>query len=215
VLTAQTCAVPFRVAPNRAIVDNVPALDQPEEFYEARPKMCRYAAMVFAGLLSLGPTLVPAQVPVPANRKSNGGLKPPAEKELIYVALPGTLEGSWDQNGSGIVVLDASNNFSFVNAFRPGTFRELVPRASGRNRAAPSLRWCMSPRRPLAPGTDDGAVRPGKTFMTAIAASGPRSRDGSFMYVGSDLKDFWYVVNPTTGALITKVRSPDSLTRTT
>jgi DNA-binding beta-propeller fold protein YncE len=28
------------------------------------------------------------------------------------------------------------------------------------------------------------------------------------MYVGSDLKDFWYVVNPTTGDLITKVRSP-------
>jgi DNA-binding beta-propeller fold protein YncE len=34
------------------------------------------------------------------------------------------------------------------------------------------------------------------------------SPDGSFMYVGSDLKDFWYVVNPKTGALITKVRSP-------
>jgi DNA-binding beta-propeller fold protein YncE len=28
------------------------------------------------------------------------------------------------------------------------------------------------------------------------------------MYVGSDLKDFWYVVNPRTGALITKVVSP-------
>jgi DNA-binding beta-propeller fold protein YncE len=28
------------------------------------------------------------------------------------------------------------------------------------------------------------------------------------MYVGSDLKDFWYVVNPMTGELITKVVSP-------
>src|SRR4051812_39010230 len=32
--------------------------------------------------------------------------------------------------------------------------------------------------------------------------------DGSFLYVGSDLKDFWYVVNPKTGELITKVQSP-------
>jgi len=34
------------------------------------------------------------------------------------------------------------------------------------------------------------------------------SPDGSFMYVGSDLKDFWYVINPKTGDLITKVVSP-------
>jgi hypothetical protein len=34
------------------------------------------------------------------------------------------------------------------------------------------------------------------------------SPDGTFMYVGSDLKDFWYVVNPWTGALMTKVVSP-------
>ena len=34
------------------------------------------------------------------------------------------------------------------------------------------------------------------------------SPDGSFLYVGSNLKDFWYVVNPKTGELITKVRSP-------
>ena len=34
------------------------------------------------------------------------------------------------------------------------------------------------------------------------------SPDGSFLYVGSDLKDFWYVVNPRTGALIAKAVSP-------
>src|SRR5437660_588241 len=46
--------------------------------------------------------------------KGGGGVKGPATKELIYVTLPGTLEGSWDQNGNGIVVLDARNNYSFV-----------------------------------------------------------------------------------------------------
>ena len=34
------------------------------------------------------------------------------------------------------------------------------------------------------------------------------SPDGKFMYVGSDLKDFWYVVNPMTGELITKAQAP-------
>ena len=34
------------------------------------------------------------------------------------------------------------------------------------------------------------------------------------MSVGSDLKDFWYVVNPRTGELITKVVSPSVQTPT-
>jgi len=37
--------------------------------------------------------------------------------------------------------------------------------------------------------------------------------DGSFMYVGSDLKDFWYVVNPRTGELIARVQSPRTKAR--
>jgi DNA-binding beta-propeller fold protein YncE len=32
--------------------------------------------------------------------------------------------------------------------------------------------------------------------------------DGSFIYVGTDLKDYWYVVDPKTGDLITTVKSP-------
>src|ERR1700681_2921956 len=43
-----------------------------------------------------------------------GGTKGPAQKELIYVTLPGSLERSPDQNGNGIVVLDAKNNYNFV-----------------------------------------------------------------------------------------------------
>ena len=60
----------------------------------------RYPTLVLACGFSLLPALMQAQITVPANRKSNGGLRPPAEKELIYVTLPGTLEGSWDQNGT-------------------------------------------------------------------------------------------------------------------
>ena len=43
-----------------------------------------------------------AAPPTPA-RKGNG-LRGPAQKELIYVTLPGSLERSPDQNGNGIVV---------------------------------------------------------------------------------------------------------------
>src|SRR5437016_12639090 len=43
-----------------------------------------------------------------------GGLRAPAQKELIYVTLPGSLERPWDNNGNGIVVLDPTNHYGFI-----------------------------------------------------------------------------------------------------
>jgi hypothetical protein len=146
-------------------------------------------------------------------RVTNGGLRPPIEKELIYVALPGTLEGSWDQNGTGIVVLDVTTNYSFVKRI-PTWF-------------VPASDWPMQVA---------GVTASPKTNMIYIAARGKLGAwdlttekmawenafdgsccerpqpapDGSFLYVGSDLKDYWYVVDPKTGDLITTVRSPQS-----
>src|SRR5215469_13879568 len=67
----------------------------------------------------VGVVLSAAQIPLwgQGEGRGSGGnssLRGPAEKELIYVTLPGTLEGSPDANGSGIVVLDARNNYNFV-----------------------------------------------------------------------------------------------------
>ena len=147
----------------------------------------------------------------PPGCRSTGGTRAPAQKELIYVALPGTLEGSWDQNGNGLVVLDACNNYSFVK--RIATWD------------VPASRW---------PEQVAGVTASPVTQMIYVATRGrlgawdlttekkvwenaydgqccerPQiSPDGKFMYVGSDLKDFWYVVNPMTGELITKVVSP-------
>jgi len=143
--------------------------------------------------------------------RSTGSTRAPSQKELIYVSLPGTLEGSWDQNGSGIVVLDACNNYSFVKR---------IPTWD-----VPASRW---------PEQVAGVTASPATQMIYVATRGrlgawdlttekkvwenaydgqccerPQiSPDGKFMYVGSDLKDFWYVVNPRTGELITKVVSP-------
>src|SRR5258708_2401062 len=82
-------------------------------------RLCRRAAIAFVAGLSLLPSLTRAaeSAAAPAGKSGaprTGGLKPPAEKELIYVCLPGTLEGSWDQNGSGIVILDATDNYNFI-----------------------------------------------------------------------------------------------------
>jgi DNA-binding beta-propeller fold protein YncE len=170
-------------------------------------KALQRAALVFAAQICLFQAVGRAQLPV----YHPGGLVPPPSKELLYVALPGTLEGSWDENGSGIVVLDVTNNYKFIKRI-PTWF---VPASSFPMQVA---------------GMDASPV----TQMVYVAARGrmcaidlqtekmvwdkdyngegferPQvAPDGSFMYVGSNLKDYWYVVNPVNGDLITKVRSP-------
>jgi len=109
----------------------------------------------------------------------------------------------------GIVAArNASNNFSFVKR-HPDVD---VPASSYPEQVA----GCASP-------SSDGVCRPRgrlgwdltnekktwKTSMTAMLRAAQVSPDGSFMYVGSDLKDFWYVVNPTTGEMITKSGRPE------
>src|SRR6185437_16088445 len=53
-----------------------------------------------------------AQLPAPARRVNNSFR--PRGRHLIYVALPGSLERPGWANGTGIVVLDADNNYQFV-----------------------------------------------------------------------------------------------------
>ena len=75
-----------------------------------------------AGFFSLGRLPMNAQAPQGTQNGAGrggkggggGGLRGPAQKELIYVTVPGSLERSPDQNGNGIVVLDAKNNYNFV-----------------------------------------------------------------------------------------------------
>ena len=170
----------------------------------------RCAALVVAAQIGLlcAAGQQPAARPAPYRP---GGLVPPPTKDLVYVCLPGTLEGSWDDNGNGIVVLDATNNYNFIK--RIPTWN--VPASDFPMQVA-------------------GVTASPQTQMIYVAARGrmcaidlrtekmawdkdydgngferPQvSPDGSFMYVGSNLKDYWYVVNPANGELITKVRSP-------
>ena len=173
----------------------------------------RYTTLALACSLSLVPSLMLAQITVPANRKANGGLRPPAEKELIYVTLPGTLEGSWDQNGNGIVVLDASYDYRFVKRIPTWEIpASSYPEQVAGVTASPVTQMIyVATRGRLAAWDLTTEKKVWENAYDGTCCERPQvSPDGSFMYVGSDLKDFWYVVNPKTGDLITKVVSPKS-----
>jgi DNA-binding beta-propeller fold protein YncE len=172
----------------------------------------RAAALVLAaqlGLVQAGLHAQQAAAPV----YHPGGLVPPPTKELIYVALPGTLEGSWDENGNGIVVLDAANNYSFIKRiptwFVPASG---FPMQVAGMDASPATQMVYVAARGRMCAIDLQTEKmvwdkdyDGQGFERPQVAP-----DGSFMYVGSNLRDFWYVVNPATGELITRVRSPKS-----
>jgi DNA-binding beta-propeller fold protein YncE len=178
------------------------------------PHALRSALLLLAVPLGLFQAIVRAQAPQPPRGPAvyhPGGLVPPPTKELIYVCLPGTLEGSWDENGNGIVVLDAGNNYSFIKRiptwFVPASGFPL--QVSGVT-ASPQTNMIYVAARGRLGAIDLSTekmvwdkVYNGEGFERPQVAP-----DGSFMYVGSNLKDYWYVVNPTNGDLITKVRSP-------
>lgn len=174
-------------------------------------KLIRNVALVSVGALGLWPAIVWSQIPVRPAARTTGGLKPPVEKELIYVTLPGTLEGAWDQNGTGIVVLDAANNFNFVKRIPtwdvPASgFPEQIAGVT----ASPETQMIyIAARGRLAAWDLKTEKKVWENAFDGTCCERPQmAPDGSFMYVGSDLKDFWYVVNPKNGDLMTTVRSP-------
>ncbi len=144
-----------------------------------------------------------------AERKSY--LHGPPDKELIYVTLPGTLEGSADRNGTGIVVLDARDNYNFVKRIQTWD----VPASKNSEQVAGvaastvTQMIYVATRGRLAAFDLATEKKVWENAYDGQCCERPQvAPDGSFMYVGSDLKDFWYVVNPRTGALIGKAVSP-------
>src|SRR5881628_3620732 len=170
---------------------------------------------LLAGFLTLDRLTINAQVPEAAQKGTKkgggGGTRGPAQKELIYVTLPGSLERSPDQNGNGIVVLDAKNNYNFVK--RIPVFD--IPASQNPEQiagvtASPVTQMIYIAARGRLAAVDLTTDK--KVWENAYdgqCCERPQiSPDGSFMYVGSDLKDFWYVINPKTGELITKAMAP-------
>lgn len=166
-------------------------------------RIVRYAVCVFAG--------IPGMWLTGQGAAQSGGVRGPAQKELIYVTLPGTLEGSWDQTGNGIVVLDAKDNYNFIKRIPTWDVpASRNPEQVAGVTASPVTQMIYVATRGRLGAWDLTTEK--KVWENAYdgqCCERPQiSPDGSFLYVGSDLKDFWYVVNPKTGELITKVQSP-------
>lgn len=171
-----------------------------------------FAICALAGFSGIGRVMW-GQTPA-SGRGANGGsssLRGPAEKELIYVTLPGTLEASPDANGTGIVVLDARNNYNFVKRIPTWDVpASRNPEQVAGVTASPVTQMIYVAARGRLGAWDLTTEK--KVWENAYdgqCCERPQiSPDGKFMYVGSDLKDFWYVVDPKTGDLIAKVQSP-------
>lgn len=143
--------------------------------------------------------------------ENNSYLHGPPDKELIYVTAPGTLEGSADRNGTGIIVLDARDNYNFVKRIQTWD----VPASKNSEQvsgvtASPVTQMIYVATRGRLAAFDLGTEK--KVWENAYdgqCCERPQvSPDATFLYVGSDLKDFWYVVDPRTGELIAKAVSP-------
>jgi DNA-binding beta-propeller fold protein YncE len=176
-------------------------------------KLVAHTACLFGTIFALSQTATRAQAPQAARGRGDNAsyLHGAPERELIYVTLPGTLEGSPDANGNGIVVLDAKHNYNFVK--RITTWNVPASRnpeqVSGVTASPVTQMIYVATRGRLGAIDLTTEKMVWENAYDGQCCERPQiSPDGSFLYVGSDLKDFWYVVNPRTGALITKVRSP-------
>jgi DNA-binding beta-propeller fold protein YncE len=164
-------------------------------------------AFLIAGGLGVASTLYG-----PASHAENGSyLHGPPDKQLIYVAVPGTLEGATDRNGTGIIVLDARDNYNFVKRIQTWD----VPASRNSEQvsgiaASPVTQMIYVATRGRLAAFDLGTEKKvwENTYDGQCCERPQVSPDATFMYVGSDLKDFWYVVNPRIGALIAKAVSP-------
>ena len=136
-----------------------------------------------------------------------------AQRDLVYVTLPGSLERPVDNNGNGIVVLDAKNNYNFVKRIQtwdvPASQNALQVSGVAASPVTQLLYVATRGRLGAFDLTTDRKVWD-NAYDGQCCERPQVSPDGATLYVGSDLKDFWYVINARTGALITKIMTPES-----
>ena len=138
------------------------------------------------------------------------------DRRLVYVALPGGSAGgqfSSEMNGVGIVVLDVERNFEFVKRIPTWNVpASLSPEeVSGVAASKATNMMYVATRGRLAAfdlGTDQKAWE--NTYDGTCCERPEVTPDGKTLVVGSDLKDFWYVIDAQSGALKGKIQAPKS-----
>lgn len=139
------------------------------------------------------------------------------DRRLLYVTLPGGSAGgqfSSTRNGIGIVVLDVDNGYEFVKRIPTWDVpASLSPEEVSGVSASPATNMIyLSTRGRLAAfdlGTDKKVWE--NTYDGFCCERGQVSPDGLTLIVGSDLKDFWYVIDAKSGALKGKIQAPKSM----
>jgi DNA-binding beta-propeller fold protein YncE len=138
------------------------------------------------------------------------------DRRLVYVALPGGSAGgqfSSEMNGVGIVVLDVDRNFEFVKRIPTWNVPASVsPEEVSGIAASPTTNMVYLATRGRLAAFDLGTEK--KVWESSY--DGPCCErpevtpDGLTLVVGSDLKDFWYVIDARSGALKGKIKAPKS-----
>ncbi len=138
------------------------------------------------------------------------------DHRLVYVAVPGGSAGgqfSSEGTGVGIVVLDVDRDFEFVKRIPtwnvPASMSPEEVSGIAASRATNMI--YLSTRGRLAAfdlGTDRKVWE--QTYDGSCCERPELTPDGKTLVVGSDLKDFWYVINAQDGALKGKIQAPKS-----
>jgi DNA-binding beta-propeller fold protein YncE len=137
----------------------------------------------------------------------------PRNRHLIYVTVPGSLERPGWSSGTGIVVLDANDNYRFVKRIPTWEYAaSMSPEQVSGVAASPVTNLIYVAARGRL-GAFDLATDKLIWSVTLDGKCCERPQvtpDGKIVVVGGDLQDFWYEVDAKTGKLIGKLEAPDS-----
>jgi hypothetical protein len=180
--------------------------------------MQKLKTAVFATMC--GVTVVSAATYVSAQR--GGGPRPEPDRHLVYIATPGD---NGTDNQSGVIVLDADNNYSFLKRIPYGLPAALMPGPKNAGIAASiplqmlyvtSDGWMKA----IDLSTDQIAwTFNGETAQpverTRGSASGCCERpwtlpDGKTLLVGSSYNSWWYYIDGATGKPLGKLPTPEA-----
>lgn len=142
-------------------------------------------------------------------------------RHLVYIATPGD---NGTDNQSGVIVLDADKNYSFIKRISYGlpAARMPAPKVSGIEVSVPlqmlyvaTNGWLMGLdlKTDLPVWTFNGESAP--VQRTRGAASGCCERpwtlpDGKSMLVGSSYNTWWYYIDSATGKVVGRLVTPDT-----
>jgi DNA-binding beta-propeller fold protein YncE len=168
-----------------------------------------------ASTVGSGPIVMPP-VPRPGGAASN---RPRGDftihsRHLIYVTLPGSLERPMWPNGSGIVVLDADNNYAFVKRIHLWDYSgSMAPEDISGVAASPATNMLYVSARGRLGAMDLATDRMvWTTTLDGKCCERPQvSADGKTLVVGSNLQDYWYKLDAKTGKQLMIFHAPGSM----